>query len=93
MASCSGLTNTFLEIISCGKSWVLAFPFSKFKDRMQCAAGVGVCFKPTQARAITEEANMERGIEKKGLQEGPAFGLGLVSEGGSFSFRAVRPNL
>lgn len=67
MAFCSGLTNTLLLIISCGKPWVLAFPFSKFKDRMQCTAGVGVCFKPTQARTTAEKPNMEGGTEKKGL--------------------------
>lgn len=49
---------------------------------MRCSADVAARFKSTQARAIAGEANMECGSGQRGRQEGPAFGLGLLREGG-----------
>lgn len=51
----------------------------------RCTVGVVACFKPMQARIIAGESNMEGSSGEKGVQEGPAFGLGLVYEGWSFS--------
>lgn len=58
------------------KPWALTFPFSGFKDRVRCTAGVG-CW----LQAHAGESNVEFGAGRKGLQKDPAFGLGLVSEG------------
>lgn len=69
------------------KLWVLASPFFwVHRQDTRCTVGVVACFKPTQARTIAGESNMEGSSGEKGVQEGPAFGLAWSTRGGLSAF-------